>query len=160
MKGKQVILLFLALLLPSALFVFLRTFGKNEFQVPPLYQDSVTVSGHCNGYRYTTPYHLADSVLTSLFEKDDSLVCVAFSAAKDEKLLKRVKENYVDAPLGYKLFTSSRRDSMKECIFLLPEPFDVALVDREGTIRGQYDANDREEIDRLITEIAIILKKY
>jgi hypothetical protein len=48
----------------------------------------------------------------------------------------------------------------KKCVFLLKEPFDLVMVDRAGVIRGQYTSNDREEVDRLIMEITIILKRY
>ena len=40
------------------------------------------------------------------------------------------------------------------------EQFDLVLLDNEGTIRGQYVSDDREEMDRLITELSILLKKY
>jgi len=48
----------------------------------------------------------------------------------------------------------------KTCIFLLKKPYDVVLIDRKGLIRGQFVSDNREEIDRLITEVDIILKKY
>lgn len=34
------------------------------------------------------------------------------------------------------------------------------LVDKEGRIRGYYDGTDKKEVDRLITEIAILLHEY
>jgi hypothetical protein len=46
------------------------------------------------------------------------------------------------------------------CIFLLKAPYDVVMIDRKGLIRGQFVSDNREEIDRLMTEIDIILKKY
>jgi hypothetical protein len=42
----------------------------------------------------------------------------------------------------------------------LAEPFDAVLVDSKRRIRGQYDLKDRDEVDRLITEVAIIFKQY
>jgi hypothetical protein len=36
----------------------------------------------------------------------------------------------------------------------------VALVDHKNRIRGYYDGKDRDEVDRLIVEMKIILKQY
>jgi hypothetical protein len=36
----------------------------------------------------------------------------------------------------------------------------VALVDHKNRIRGYYDGIDRDEADRLIVEMKIILKQY
>jgi hypothetical protein len=42
----------------------------------------------------------------------------------------------------------------------MPEESDVVLVDFEKRIRGQYDVSSLEEMDRLIVEMKIILKRY
>ena len=34
------------------------------------------------------------------------------------------------------------------------------LVDKEGQIRGYYDGTNRKDVDRLITEISILLQEY
>ena len=47
---------------------------------------------------------------------------------------------------------------LKECVFLLNESYDMVLVDKYGFIRGQYLSSDRDELDRLIMEVAIILE--
>jgi len=36
----------------------------------------------------------------------------------------------------------------------------IALVDHLGRIRGYYRGDDRDEVDRLIVEMKIILKQY
>ncbi len=36
----------------------------------------------------------------------------------------------------------------------------LVLVDKEGRIRGYYSGTDREDVDRLITEIQILLQEY
>jgi hypothetical protein len=163
MKGKQVLYLFLALLLPGCVFIFLKIFGENEFNVPPLYHEvpPVSVRG-CEPV--TAPYHLPDTIMGKLGFKDDSLVVAAFTAPgeKEEDPLTRIITNFAGDPVHITYFnTGTSADStIRSCIFFLNEPFDVVLVDREGQIRGEYDADDRDEIDRLITEITIILKKY
>ncbi|HYG19437.1 MAG TPA: hypothetical protein VD816_10935, partial [Ohtaekwangia sp.] len=81
--------------------------------------------------------------------------------AEDDPLT-RITDNFAADPVHITYFnTKAPADStIRSCIFFLKEPFDVVLVDRKGRIRGEYDADDRDEIDRLITEITIILKKY
>jgi len=46
---------------------------------------------------------------------------------------------------------------LSECVFLLNDPYDMVLVDKFGIIRGQYYSGARDELDRLIMEVAIIL---
>ncbi|GIV36137.1 MAG: hypothetical protein KatS3mg032_0516 [Cyclobacteriaceae bacterium] len=46
-----------------------------------------------------------------------------------------------------------------ECYLFVPEQKDKILVDKAGRIRGYYGTS-REEIDKLIMEASIMLKKY
>lgn len=161
MKGKKLILLFAALLLPSVIFIFLRTFGKNEFQVPALFTDEVPASAECASIKYPLPYTLEDTVLNKLITGDDSVVVVFFKSAKSrENALGRPREQYKGTPVSYLELKAEENMFLKQCIFLLAEPFDIALVDRRGAIRGQYNSQKRDEIDRVITELAILMKKY
>lgn len=163
MKGKQVLYLFVALLLPTGIFLFLKIFGKNEFEVKPLYQDAAgPVQAGC--YPVQVPYHLPDSIFSQVWNAKDSLVLVTFSELKGESLtqLERVRKDFQQDALAELPASRIGKDLgfLKKCIFLTPEPFDLVLVDKHGRLRGQYLSSDREEVDRLITEIAIILKKY
>ena len=62
----KVLFLFLALGLPIVVFVFLKLFGKNQFAVAPLFQDSIQSPVGCNSFAYQTPYTIPDSLLTKL----------------------------------------------------------------------------------------------
>ena len=74
---KKGLLMFLALLLPVMIFLFLKTFGKNEFEVPVLFADSVGVA--CEEYTYKIPYVIEDSVLKKLsWNEEDSLTIIVF----------------------------------------------------------------------------------
>jgi hypothetical protein len=161
MNSKKNILLFLALLLPGLIFVMLKMFGKNQFDVEPLYQTTAPdLPGRCANV--TLPYGIPDSVMTKLSFDADSLVCIHFNSSSGEAnaQLQRAVDAFVSDPVKITSSNSLTHDSWKECIFFLKEPFDVVVVDRRGKIRGQYVASDREEIDRMITEITILLKKY
>jgi len=52
---RKGLLLFLALLLPVIIFLFLHFFGKNEFEVPVLYQTQDELPGNCE-MEYSLPY--------------------------------------------------------------------------------------------------------
>lgn len=163
MKGNKVIFLFLAFLLPVLIFLFLRFFGKNEFAVEPLYStEAPEVPSGCSPV--SIPYHVPDSIKKSLALENDTLTLLVFGKPDKEAKtqLARIDEEFAGDALHKKIIepTYPEYTSLKQCIFFLKEPFDLVLVDRSGTIRGQYVNNDREDVDRLLTEIAIILKKY
>lgn len=163
MKGKQLTYLAIALLLPGSIFVFLKIFGENEFAVEPLYT-TVAPEVPAGCYAVKAPYHLPDSVLQQLNFQEDTLVLVVMGnlSADGAIQLHRVEEQTKTDPLHMILVGNNvrRLRLWKKCIFFLKEPFDLVLVDKKGALRGQYNSNDREDVDRLLTEITIILKKY
>ncbi len=163
MKQTKSIFLFLALILPILIFIFLKFFGKNEFAVPPMYTEiSPQNSEGC--LPVSLPYLVPDSVLNQLAIGEDSLTLVLFGQPNDESKIQinRVMDEISKDGIRMVQFPSLTGKVLqwKKCIFFLKEPFDLVLVDRSGVIRGQYNSNDREEIDRLLMEITIILKKY
>jgi hypothetical protein len=160
MKGKN-FKLYLALLLPILVLVMLKLFGRNQFDVPPLFVDDMPKSEAC-GIKVSLPYHVPDSVMVKLPIETDSLVCIDFGGQSPTAniQIQRAVEQFKNDPVHITSSNKLTNPAWKECIFFLQEPFDVVVVDRKGVIRGQYDADDREEMDRLITEITIILKKY
>ena len=163
MQGRKNLYLFIALLLPRCVFIFLKLFGKNEFAVAPLFVDVMPeVQPGCAAV--SIPYHTPDSIVQKLDFKNDSLVLISFGEPNQEGInqLKRVDEQHQSDPIHQVHIPSSdyRYTTWNNCIFFLKEPFDLVLVDRKGVIRGQYTSNDLDEMDRLITEITIILRKY
>lgn len=162
MKLKKVVLLFLALLFPACIFVFLKFFGENEFGVPALYTDVYPEGASECGVSISLPYQIPDSVQASLQLPKDSLALIHFGEITEgsEKQLNRVKnEHGKEIKLEF-LQLSPSVSHLKKCIFFLKDPNDLVLVDGEGVIRGQYTTGDREEVDRLLTELTILLKKY
>ena len=163
MNRTKAIFLFLALLLPVCIFIFLKIFGKNEFNVEPLFSQSPPpASSECQ--KASAPYFLHDSVRSQLPFGNDSLLVIAFDGNRDPNAasqLKRLKEEIANLPVGYLTLPGGGRHLLwKRCLFFLEEPQDVVTVDAKGRIRGQYTAEDREDIDRLLTELTIILKRY
>jgi hypothetical protein len=162
MKVKKTILLFLALLFPACIFLFLKQFGKNEFAVPPLFEAEYPERvGEC-GITITLPYRIADSVKSSLALPADKLTVVHFGETntESETQLKRVMNEYGQDVKMQRLAETAENAQLKRCVFFLNDRDNLVLVDGTGLIRGHYVSADREEIDRLLTEIAIILKRY
>ena len=160
-KGKG-IYLFLALLLPICIFLFLKFFGRNEFAVEPLFTSPETGAKEtCFAVSY--PYKVPDSVILAYPMAKDSLLLLHFGKSDEEsvKQINRAHENFTSFPLRYlQADETALSNYRRKCIFLMHDPYDLALIDRQGRIRGHYVSSDREDVDRLITEVTIILKRY
>lgn len=161
---RKQLFLFLALLLPVAVFVFLKLFGRNEFNVRALHQDSIPVSSADCQIRYTTPYRVADSVMRHIKRNvTDSLFVVYFDATPAEAMERLSVEFQADALAmmpARDVTASADMVFLKTCILLMEKDMSVILIDHKNRIRGYYDGADRDDVDRLIVEIKIILKKY
>jgi len=164
MKGKKLILLTLALLLPVAIFIFLKIFGRNEFKVPPLHEEgTIDAPSNCN-FNYATPYRIPDSLIAVLdLRRRDSLYVFYFDPSPSAAM-KRVETESKGWPVGMVNTSSFPAGSdlrvIRDCVLLMKSPASVVLVDHDRRIRGYYDGTDRDEVDRLIVEMKIILKQY
>lgn len=160
---KKSIYLFIALLLPGCIFLFLKFFAKNEFDVAPLFVQRIdSLDNGC--FKHTYPYAVPDSAMNQYPMGQDSLLLLYFGDSNTEstKQMHRIIKSFKTFPV--KLDTASERVSAKayrrKCIFLMNKSNDLALLDRRRVIRGHYQSSDREDVDRLITEVTILLKKY
>src|SRR5258708_3823686 len=61
--NRKILYLFLALVLPGLIFIFLKRFGKNEFAIPVYYEENVDSLNNACNTRYPSPYRIPDSVL-------------------------------------------------------------------------------------------------
>lgn len=159
---KKAVLLFLALLLPACIFLFLRIFGKNEFNVVPLFQDNKVKITRKECGEIIFPYNVPSEVLDQIITTNDSLAIVCFDTPDEDPIFPKLQEEFKSEPIHFEIVHpgSEPRAGWYSCKFLMARPADIVLVDRKGTIRGQYQSEDRDEIDRLKTEVTIILKKY
>ncbi len=162
MQGKKILFLFLALLFPICVFIFLKMFGKNEFAVPPLYQDTPPeIQAGCTPVKL--PYKVPHKIQDAIIAPTDSLVLVYFKSTdpsnESQNQIIRTEKEFEKDPLTI-ITADTLIAQYRSCVFFLKEPNDLILIDHSGLIRGQYVSNDREEVDRLITEVDIILKKY
>lgn len=164
MNGKKIILLSLALLLPVGIFLFLKFFGRNQFDVPPLHQDSILTAGNPCNLKYQSPYVLPDSIMEVIGNHNIATLYI-LNYSTDKSVLQRVSEEFDVKEVGIIAAADTstvglNNKFVKDCVLLLEHPFDIVLIDNEKRVRGYYKGNDREEIDRLLVELSIILKKY
>lgn len=156
--------LFLGLVLPVLIFIFLKMFGKNEFDVPLIYGEGVLEKPLGCNFDYGTPYVLPDSV-TNRFTpgKMPSLLLLNFST--ESSILNKIVNNFAPDSIALvniadTLQANEDFRNIKQCILLIKQPTDIVMIDRNRNIRGYYEGKNRDELDRLQDEIAIILKKY
>lgn len=186
MNSKKPILLFLALVLPVAVFIFLKFFGKNEFAVPVLFDEGIATPVGCESFKYDVPYSIPDTLLAKFsWNSSDSISLVVFRGTTDaEQQEQSIQFNriFTEFPTdNFKIVLLSennkaeqselenvrlvrvkeqQKSSVRSCVFLLKPTDNAALLDSKKRIRGQYNTANREDVDRLIMEIKIILKKY
>lgn len=192
-RSIKIIFLLVAFVFPISIFVFLKLFGKNEFDVPALFTtDAPPAIEGCPAVKL--PYAVPDSVQMAFDLAADSLTVIFFEPLSGEELNQRdrVKEqtagdpvhvieaiaafatrtakettSFVELPSNTSTQSSAADaaseesiGSLRRCVFFLRGDTNVVMLDRRGIIRGQYKARDRDEMDRLLTEITILLGKY
>ena len=159
-KYKKLLLLFLALMLPVCIFLFLKIFGKNQFSVPPLYTDVLPENLDECDLAITLPYRIPETVQDSLSLSKNNMTLIHFGILEsvEHNNLTRVKDEHAHR-VGF-IMLPDEAVELKRCVFFLADENDVVLVDSEGTIRGQYVSSDRDEIDRLQMELSILFNEY
>jgi hypothetical protein len=156
MKNKKTIFLALALILPVVIFIFLKLFGKNQFDIPIYYKngvDSVCVTNT------SKPFQVNELVFKSINEKNQPALFTYLPNAKETENFKHVWQE-IDASKVSSVFLPADSTQWKDCLLLIRNPWKTVLVDREKHIRGYYNLNSREETDRLIVELKILLEQY
>lgn len=175
---KKFLYLFLALALPALIFIFLKKFGKNEFQVQTFFMEGLKSDSICT-VSSAGPYQVPDSVISKIgFKKPKELRVVIIYPFVKEDLTEvgRIKSKYArdsveililsgvpnnpksDIPSAFLDFNNF--GNVVWCWLRVAEPFSVVVLDKENRIRGYYDGSKREEMDRLDMELSILLGKY
>ncbi|MBL7849171.1 MAG: hypothetical protein JNL40_17015 [Cyclobacteriaceae bacterium] len=161
---RKLLYLFLALLLPGLVFVFLKYAGSNRFDIPVLHTDDVSIPAEC-GWQIHSPYTLPDTVWKYTPRKGPANVVIF--PAKDvdptivaHDLSAEIGDRVAIINASEVMTDSLSRQRWKSCIFLLKEPRQTVLFDEKGRIRGYYDVRSRDEMDRLRVELKILLEQY
>lgn len=157
--NKKIAYLFLALLLPPLIFVFLKYFGKNEFDIPVYYNEGISeMSRECQSPG-DGQYYVPDSALRKWNWKEGNSVLISLASEKTEKELNQLVAN---AKFERLQLASIQPDEqwLKNCVLFMKEPWNAVLIDNQKRIRGYYKIGYRDEMDRLEVELKILLKKY
>ena len=160
MFTKKSLFLFLALLLPVLVFIFLREYGENQFDVPYLYADGVPARPAGCEFDYGIPYTVPDSVWSMIATGRPKLVLVRYGGRHStlDQVTAEIENAGVSVVDGDSV--GGQPDKVKKCFLLLKEPANLVLIDEKRNIRGYYVSGGRDELDRLKTEVDIILKRY
>jgi hypothetical protein len=150
--SRKVVLLFLALLLPGLVFVFLRFFGKNQFEVPVYHQDSLAAPAYCHA-PVSLPYVLPDSVAPVRAGQ------VGIVSRGDYARMEMARLSQEFDTTEY-VFRAVPETPEWGCVLVLELPWNTVLLDDRGRIRGYYAIGTRDEMDRLMLEMKILLNKY
>lgn len=160
---KKFLYLFLALLVPGALFVFLKYGASNKFDIPVLPSTDSPLHSDCQG-KIQGSYIIPDSVWSWIPEKHKPAHVIVFGvpglnpAAVAAAVSDEIGNNVVFT-MGETLSADSTTQARwKSCVFLLSSPKQSVLVDTLGQIRGHYDLRGLEEVDRLRVELKILLE--
>lgn len=157
MKVKKTTLLVIVLCFPVLVFIFLKFFGENVFDVPLLHEETVTAPAGCD-YHYEAPYRLADSVMQRMGDTPFSLVVFSAREPVENRVYNEFSREAVRTVTATEL--GGNPSLLKHCVLLAPAGTDFVLVDAQKRIRGYYSASDQDEMDRLIVELKILLEKY
>ncbi|HTH54820.1 MAG TPA: hypothetical protein VL728_02160 [Cyclobacteriaceae bacterium] len=155
--SKKIVYLFLALLLPALIFVFLKYFGKNEFDIPILYPDGVPeIASECRPAS-AGQYFVPDSVLAKRNWNGASVLFICAGEKEGIDLRQRLAE----AKFEVQIIEFDRSETkLKNCALVMNDPWDAVLIDDQRRIRDYYKLGHRDEMDRLEVELKILLKKY
>lgn len=163
MKYKWVYLFF-AIFLPILLTFFLKFFGKSEFNIPVYYESGVnadTLSKDCR-YQYSAPYKVADSLIRNLSTNvHKPMVITIDSSSETKKNFERIDEELVNGEYDFVVLKNTIPNTqLMSCALFMKKPWTTVLIDDQYRIRGYYAPVTREEMDRLIVELKILLRKY
>jgi hypothetical protein len=163
--AKKFTYLFLALLVPGLIFVFLKFAGSNKFDIPVYPQEGIPLRSACTG-EVTGFYQLPDSAWQALGGDSSGAYVVQFPAAglnaREVAVAvgEEIGEGVTFVSMEGKVTDSTALARWKSCVFFLETPWQSALIDGKRRIRGFYDLRNRDEVDRLRVELKILLEKY
>lgn len=177
-KVQKVVIMISVLLAPIFVFLFLKKFGENEFELPVYYPEGNPIAACSGGVQQ---HKLSAEILSQ--SKIELPVLIYVSSAEQNEFysdLNNVLEKYPGINLlsisteGATVAQEGREslsfDSLSyqnfiNCELILGEDHQLkqaitnkyVLIDSERNIRGYYDCGDLDDIERLDVELDILL---
>lgn len=177
-QSFKIAILVLTLVVPALVYVFLKSFGENRYALPFFYQDEIAVAGCAD---FTSP-HSVDLAGVDFADRQFTFLLISDKPEADKvKALNRIVTKFDGGrlvilrsdtsdvhELDTRLFSREKLDSIASCILFLEQNFDsdvqmedrIVLVDRNHHIRGYYNIDEFDELERVDVEIKILLQEY
>lgn len=159
-------MLTLVLALPAFIVLFLHGFGENHFELP-YFVPAVDTSGKAilNG-KDTVFYQVPSTIqgdikVTGFFNPEaDAVVNQHFDRVK--KLFEKEARFNVEKGTPELLIETYKLGNLKngKSKETIPYNEQLVLVDKQGYIRGFYNGKDEKDVERLVTEISVLLDIY
>lgn len=149
--AKKWIILFLALALPVFIFLFLKKFGSNQFDLPYFHANSETWPSGC-----PLPAGFPFKVETELLPVLNGRPALILLQNPEAEAAKRIPVE-IDTT-GLKILVKPAIQN--NCMLGVSHGTAAVLIDASGNLRGIFEKLDRDETDRLIMESKILLKDY
>ena len=174
---KKVLFLIAALVVPSMIYIFLRGFGFNKFEIPVYYEDGISIEG-CDASDSTHTVQFEDYALhgPQLFyfpqwinDEEFYRQCKRIRDKQPEVVFTAIADSSNYTFVGNLLLVPDEEHlyEIANCALVLgqegsiSEPLynQLVLVDSKKRIRGYFDGNELEEMDRLDMELDILKKE-
>ncbi|MCF6359744.1 MAG: hypothetical protein L3J29_03180 [Cyclobacteriaceae bacterium] len=175
---KKVLFLIAALVIPSLVYIFLRGFGDNKFEIPVYYSNGVPIEGcesdtnkvHLVKFK---DYHLQGSQLFYfpqwINDAEFYRQCKRIKNKPYQVVFTAISDSLLQHELGNTLVVSDKQQlyDIANCALVLGQEAAVSkpiynqlvLVDAQMRIRGYYNGNNLEDMDRLDVELDILSKE-
>ncbi len=174
----KIFFLIVALVVPSLIYLSLRGFGDNKFEIPIFYQEGILIDG-CelsHGKPYLVQFEDYDIHTSQLFylpqwvnddafyqqcsrikQKHPDVVFTAIADTSNYKIIERILVVSDETHL-YEIANCSlvlgQEVAIKEPIYN-----QLVLVDEFKQIRGYFSGNEVEDMDRLDVELDILKRE-
>ncbi|AYQ34106.1 hypothetical protein [Runella sp. SP2] len=159
-------MLTLVLALPAFIVLFLHSFGENHFELP-YFVPAVDAAGKpiLNGKDtvfYQVPSAVQGSIKVAGFFNPDSDAVVRQHFDRAKKLFDKEASFSVEKGTPEKLIDTYKLGNLKneKSKQTIPYNEQLVLVDKQGYIRGFYNGKDEKDVERLVTEISVLLDIY
>lgn len=176
----KIAVLIIALVVPSLIYIFLRGFGENKFEIPVYYTDGISIEGCTN--QDTAVQHLVEfesypleGIHLFYFPKwvdDDAFFrqCSRIQSKWPNVLFTAIADTTYLNNLGNVLLVSGDAHLLEiaNCTLVLGQNHSIdsplfnqlVLVDSEKRIRGYFTGNELKEMDRLDIELDILSREH
>jgi len=177
-KIYKITVLIIALVVPSLIYIFLRSFGENTFNIPIFYDKGISIEGCSN---QDSIQHLVkfesyplEGIRLFYFPKwvnDDAFLrqCGRINSKWPHVIFTAIADTTYQNNFGNILLVSGEQQlfEIANCVLVLGQDHfiesplynQLVLVDSKKRIRGYFEGNELKEMDRLDIELDILSRE-